>query len=116
MTVIWTIFHIGIYVTLTIILVISWFHLAFYLTALLSFYRDKQKEESRKRKLETYKETGSWPGAKPKLRKSAESAPWSKNKEKKAKKHEKMLLKSDKKKKGLSETEIALMEKSFTKS
>ena len=29
-------------------------------------YKDKQKETSRQKKLETYRETGNWPGLKPK--------------------------------------------------
>lgn len=75
-------------------------------------YRDKLKEESRKRKLETYKETGSWPGMK-KVR--AESTPWSKSKEKNAKKHEKKIAAAQRKgsHKKLSEAEILLLEKAF---
>lgn len=75
--------------------------------------RDKLKEESRKRKLETYKETGSWPGIK--KAKSRDTTPWSKSKEKNAKKHEKKSAKAQKKvnRKGLSEAEMLLLEKAF---
>lgn len=56
-------------------------------------YQDKQKEKSRLQKLDTYKETGSWPGMK--LHKPKQES-WSQTKEKKAKKKKK----NEKKRKG----------------
>lgn len=78
-------------------------------------HRDKQKEESRKRKLATFKETGNWPGAKKaKSRKPMDSVPWSKIKEKTAMKKEKKAGIADRKSKTLSDSEMQLLEKAFS--
>lgn len=60
-------------------------------------YKDKQKEASRLNKLQTYKETGLWPG---KVIKSKPSTPWSiakQNKEERRKKKREKLLKKKQK-------------------
>jgi hypothetical protein len=77
-------------------------------------YRDKQKELSRKRKLETFRETGEWPENKNiKLRKAVQTTSWSIAKDKRAKKLEKKTAKHVRNTKGLSENEISAMEKSL---
>jgi hypothetical protein len=72
-------------------------------------YKDKERESSRKRKLQTFQETGKWPDAGPKKGfTSGES--WSKAKDKRAKKHEKKTKKT-KKRNALTKEDIEELEK-----
>jgi len=76
-------------------------------------YKDKLKEQSRKRKLEEFKATGVWP-QKDKRRKMMKSGPsWSIAKEKRAKKQLRKSKKNSKAGNGLSAAEISSMEKAF---
>ena len=60
-------------------------------------YKDKEREQSRQKKLQIFSETGQWPGMKKKPLKSKESVPWSKCKDQKLKR------KTKKEKKALAE-------------
>ena len=48
-------------------------------------YKDKEREQSRQKKLKIFSETGQWPGLKKKPLKAKESVPWSKCKDQKVK-------------------------------
>lgn len=53
-------------------------------------YKDKQREQSRQRKMQEYEQTGEWPGMKPRKRKTEA---WSEQKDKKRRKQRKKELK-----------------------
>lgn len=79
------------------------------------FHRDKQKELSRKRKLEVYQSTGTWPDRNRKLKKSITTeSSWSIAKDKRTKKQNKKAKREAHQNKGLSDAEVLSMEKAFS--
>lgn len=82
---------------------------------LCMFHRDKQKELSRKRKLEVYQSTGTWPDRNRKLKKSITTeSSWSIAKDKRTKKQNKKAKREAHQNKGLSDAEVLSMEKAFS--